>query len=119
MAQMTSISELRITWEGDSAPSVKTTELRETWARIEIHGGGDVVTLVEDRESGSSGRSIFCPLYPLAEWIAYNWWFLKADARPASQFIFANVPNMTWNRGVTADAIQRHNLRSAGDGFIW
>ncbi len=55
---------------------------RVTWARLEIHIGGECVALVEDQESRSSRRAIYCPLYPLAEWVAYNWWFLRADSRP-------------------------------------
>ena len=74
---MTAEQELKITWEWEPAESVRTPEHRATWARIEIKVGSELVTLVEDRGSGSSRRSIYCPLYPLAEWVAYNWWFLQ------------------------------------------
>jgi hypothetical protein len=87
-------------WEWESAPSVRAPELRATWARLEMSVGSDHVTLVEDRESGSARRSIHVPLYPVAEWVAYNWWLLKADSRPTQGH-------------------RRHSLRSAGDGFSW
>jgi hypothetical protein len=81
---VTTEQEIKITWEWEPAESVRTPEHRATWARIEIKVGSDLVTLVEDRGSGSSRRSIYCPLYPLAEWVAYNWWFLLADTRPST-----------------------------------
>ncbi|MCA2186306.1 hypothetical protein [Nonomuraea cavernae] len=59
------------------SPGNLVCELRQTWARIEISVGAEYVTLLEDLESGSSRRSIYCPLYPLAEWAAYNWWSLR------------------------------------------
>jgi hypothetical protein len=39
---------------------------------------------VEDVGSTSSRRSVYVPLYPLAEWIAFNWWLLAANTRPAT-----------------------------------
>jgi hypothetical protein len=77
------LDDFRIEWEWESAPSVRAPEHRATWARIEILVGQEHVTLVEDKDSTSSRRSIYCPLYPVAEWVAYNWWLLRANSRPA------------------------------------
>ncbi|GII58619.1 hypothetical protein Pth03_70080 [Planotetraspora thailandica] len=110
---MRTVPEFRIRWEWEPAPSVRAPEHRATWARIEISVGSDHVTLVEDRESGSSRRSIYCPLYPMAEWAAYNWWFLQADARPARS-LGLQIPG-----NHDARQFQRHSLRGSGDGFIW
>ncbi len=63
---------LEITWDWEPAPGVWVPELRATWARIQMQVGADTVLLVEGRRSGSSRRPIYCPLYPLAEWVAYN-----------------------------------------------
>ncbi len=95
-------ADFQIRWEWEPGQMVRTPEHHATWARIELLVGDDCLTLVEDRDSRSSRRSIFAPLYPLAEWIAYNWWFLVAHSRPAS--------------GRTD---HRHSVRSAGDGFVW
>jgi IrrE N-terminal-like domain len=111
--------ELKIRWEWESAAQARAPEHRATWARIEIKVGPDFVTLAEDRESGSSRRSIYCPLYPLAEWVAYNWWFLQADTRPSS-FLSQDL-------GFVARASQalprvlreRHSIAASGDGFAW
>src|SRR5215470_19634858 len=108
----------RIEWEWESAPSVRAPEHRATWARIEILVGSEHVTLVEDKDSASSRRSIYCPLYPLAEWVAYNWWLLQANSRPA-------IPVELLKRGSISrqspswGGARRHCMRSAGDGFLW
>lgn len=106
--------ELRITWEWERAPGVRIPEHGATWARIEIWVGSESVTLVEDKESGSSRRSIYCPLYPLAEWAAYNWWFLQADVRPARA-----LSQFEGFLGLTPQLRERHSIRSSGDGFTW
>jgi hypothetical protein len=110
--------ELNVRWEWESAPLVRAPEHQATWARLEIWVGPDCVTLVEDRESQSSRHAIYCPLYPLAEWIAYNWWFLRADARPTPQLTRMGqrvIESKTGPRG----SLNRHRLQSAGDGFSW
>lgn len=108
---MNESAELRIRWEWEPGLLAKTPEHRATWARIEISVGQDCLTLVEDRDSGSSRRSIFLPLYPLAEWVVYNWWFLLYHSRPARPGP-ARVPLNRRDRN-------RHCVRSAGDGFLW
>lgn len=116
---MTSENDLKIRWEWEPAESVRTPEHRATWARIEIQVGSDFVTLVEDRGSGSSRRSIYCPLYPLAEWIAYNWWFLQSDTRPASFLGQDNLPTAFASRPLPTVIREHHSIRSSGDGFAW
>jgi hypothetical protein len=43
---------------------------------------GECITRVEEEATDASRRSIYVPLYPLAEWAAYHWWSLLADHRP-------------------------------------
>jgi hypothetical protein len=112
--------ELNLHWEWESGSGVRAAEHRATWARLEISIGLDYVTLVEDRESQSSRRSIYCSLYPIAEWIAFNWWFLRADARPTPEL----TQTRTGLRVAASDVaersrLDRRNLQSAGDGFVW
>jgi hypothetical protein len=116
---VTAEQELKIRWEWEPAESIRTPEHRATWARIEIKVGSDLVTLVEDRGSGSSRRSIYCPLYPLAEWIAYNWWFLQADTRPSSFLAQDGVPMALASRPLPATLREHHSIRASGDGFAW
>jgi hypothetical protein len=111
--------DLRLTWDWLSAPEVKAQELRATWARLSIHLGAECVSLVEDRESGSSRRSIYTSLYPFAEWIAFNWWFLQADSRPATALsrLPAHYDALWSDYGDRYRA--RHSMRGIGDGFLW
>ena len=116
---MTADQELKIRWEWEPAESVRTPEHRATWARIEIKAGSDFITLVEDRESGSSRRSIYCPLYPLAEWIAYNWWFLQADTRPSRFLAQDSILHTRASQSLPQALREHHSIRASGDGFAW
>lgn len=106
-----------VTWDWEQAPSVALPEHRATWARIEIRVGDDLVTRVEDRETQSSRRAIYCPLYPVAEWIAFNWWLLRANTREAGRFALRAGESRPVRGPGAVD--RRHRLRSAGDGFLW
>ncbi|MCD2186188.1 ImmA/IrrE family metallo-endopeptidase [Actinomycetospora soli] len=95
---------LRFKWEWLPGDSMRSPELAATFARLEVYVEDECVTLVQDEGSGSSRRSIQVSLYPLAEWIAFSWWNLLANSRPAR------------SRTRLSD---RHSLRSSGDGFLW
>jgi hypothetical protein len=118
MAEGTPVSaddsfDLRFEWE--AAPTVRAAELQATWARLELWVGDECVTRVEDIESASARRSLYVSLYPLAEWLAYSWWFLKADHRPSS------LPTRLWSfqRARSQSWLDQHNVRAAGDGYSW
>jgi len=113
-------ARLRFEYEWEPGEGVRSPELAATWCRLEIWVGSDCVSRVDDRESGSNRRSLYCSLYPLAEWIAYNWWLIQADVRPTalhphrwsfSQLRSDQAHKHTW--------LRHHNLRAAGDGFLW
>ena len=61
-------------------------ELRATWARLTLRVG------------------INGPLYPLAEWLFFNWWSLTQECGDV-------------NRQRHHDFLQRHNLRGASEGY--
>jgi hypothetical protein len=110
--------ELSFRWEWEPAADVRSPELKATWARLEIWIGDECVTEVEDRDSQSARRSVYVSLYPLAEWVAFNWWLLKADARPgmpARSTSSRTIDSPLGGRSL----LHRHNLRSAGEGFRW
>lgn len=111
---------LRFAYEWEPGDGVRSPELAATWCRLEIWVGNDCVSRVEDIESGSTRRSLYGSLYPLAEWLAYNWWLIHAHTRPTalpshrwsfSQLRHANRREYAW--------LRHHNLRAAGDGFLW
>lgn len=94
-------SFFRFEWQPAGA-DVRAPELAATWARLELDVSGSYPTVVEDLASGSIRRSISVPLYPLAEWVTYNWWSLLYGVE----------------KGASAPA-DGHNVRAAGDGFLW
>lgn len=104
---LATVQDLTFKYEWEPADGIAAPELAATWARLEIWVGDHCVTRVEDLESGSARRSIYCSLYPLAEWIAFNWWLLIANVRPGTFPARAHL----WER--------HHNIRAAGDGFVW
>lgn len=91
---------LRFKWEWEPAPDVRLPELAATWCRLSIDLGDTPVTLVERRDgSGGPRHGLDVPAYPLAEFLAINWWRLSATAHPPT------------DRGI--------RFIEAGAGFAW
>lgn len=111
-------SSLRFAVEWQPGDDVQAMELAATWASLQIWSGGECVTTVEDLQTGSARRSIYCSLYPLAEWIAFNWWYLLADQRSAN--LLPDAPaGYPLERHVGDDLVEHHLLSSVGDGFLF
>jgi hypothetical protein len=106
------VVDLRIDWL--DAPRVSSPDLAATWAAYQLWIGNECVTHVETRE-GDDRRLVFGSLYPLAEWIAENWWSLTRDVRPSALstrlWRWANSRDHSW--------LLAHNFRSAGNGMAW
>lgn len=91
---------LSFRWEWESAPEVRLPELATTWCRLTIDLDSTPVTLVERRDgSGGPRHGIDVAAYPLAEFLALNWWRLNARS------------HLPADRGVS--------LVHAGEGFAW
>ena len=58
---------------------IEGPELSATWASLRIEAGGSIVTRVLDERSRTVRDVVYVPLYPLAEWLAANWWFLAHE----------------------------------------
>ena len=103
--------EVRVEWL--DAPDVSTPELAATWARYEVWVDGRCVTQVES--DATFRRGVYGSLYPLAEWIAANWWFLTKSVRPSATprryWTWLNVQRQSW--------LRNHNVRGAGNGMAW
>lgn len=84
---------------GDKAVSV-------TWAQFAIKVGDEIVSEYHDWRAQTNDDRIFLPLYPLAEWIAVNWWHLLYEP-------FAPEQQLHDREGY----FYRHNLRYARSGF--
>ncbi len=91
--------DFKIQFEWEDAPRVRAPELDATWARLEIHAGGDAITKVEISRIESVRPYIYVPLFPVAEWVVANWWFL-------------------WDEWRADGRNPRHNLLAAREGFV-
>lgn len=109
---MTASFEFRIEWQ--DAPGVTTPELAATWARYELWIGGRCVTQVETTDS-TYRRGVYGSLYPLASWIASNWWLLTSHVRPTA----IDTRSWSWQYLLAQPWLRHHNFRAAGDGMAW
>jgi hypothetical protein len=92
------MAEFHITLEWEEPPHSRAPELNATWARLAIYADQVPVTKVEDHRSRGVRDGIYVPLYPIAEWMVSNWWFL-------------------WHEWRMDRPDARHNLLSAREGF--
>jgi IrrE N-terminal-like domain len=98
------VTDIRIEYEWQDPGTARGPELRATWARISIRIGDQCVTQVLDQTSRSVRDGIYGPLYPLAEWLLFNWWAIFEECGDR------NRQNHTAYRG-------RHDLRGAMEGY--
>ena len=61
------------------AEGINGPELSATWATLRICAGDSVITRVLDERARTVRDFVYVPLYPLAEWLATNWWFLTQE----------------------------------------
>ena len=94
----------KINLEWEDPMKARGQELRATWARLDILVGGIPITRLIDGKTKSIRNSIYGPLYPVAEWIAMNWWPLLHEN---------DAPHTVRARTYA----HRHNLHSASEGF--
>lgn len=92
------MSGLRIEHEWLGGEFLVPPEDRATYARMSI--------VVADQDARSVRHSVFAPLYPLAEWIAANWFALQSESPPV-------------RTGRQASYRRSHDLANAGGGFAW
>ena len=92
------------TWHWIEPGGAKGSELRATWARLAIEIDGKSVTRAIDSLSRGVRDSVYLPLYPFAEWLVTNWWFLLYEVEPRQL-------------GAGEGFYGRHSLRSAGEGL--
>jgi hypothetical protein len=109
---MTDSFDVNIEWL--EAPGVSTPELAATWARYEIWVGDRCITQVEAID-GTFRRSVYGSLYPLAQWVASNWWLLTSHIRPSA----VEARYWTWQNVRAHHWLSEHNFRGAGDGMSW
>ncbi|NLS95812.1 MAG: hypothetical protein GXX96_27065 [Planctomycetaceae bacterium] len=108
---------LSLLTEWNDAPGVKDPVLAATWARLEIRdesaGEPRWLSQVIRSTTSSVGRGVYGSMFPLAEWIVENWWFLfhescRVPELSSGRLLAGNPKQRIW--------IQRHNLLAAREG---
>ena len=97
-----------ITFESEwvAAEEVRGPELASTWASLLVRVDDSVITRVVDRRAQTVRDHVYVPLYPLAELLVTNWWFLLHEVgNPA--------------KSDDAEFVRRHALMSARDGYAY
>ena len=65
---------------------IQGPQLAATFARVQIRVGESILTRAFDHEKNAVRDFVLVPLYPLAEWLASNWWTLMHESEnPASR----------------------------------
>ncbi|HEY3968989.1 MAG TPA: ImmA/IrrE family metallo-endopeptidase [Planctomycetaceae bacterium] len=109
--------ELKVEWL--DAPGVTSKVLAETWAQLtitatDIGGQTHVLSRLLSNAARSERTGIFGSVFPVAEWIVENWWFIlhepsRMPELPSGRMFSDNPPVMRhW--------AHRHNLLSARHG---
>ncbi len=73
------MAQLSFDLEWTEAKGVNGPELAATWANLRIQAGASTVTLALDERARTVRERLCVSLYPLAEWLAANWWFLNYE----------------------------------------
>lgn len=85
---------------------VRGPELSATWASLQIRAGDSVITRILDNRAKTVRDFIYVPLYPLAEWLVTNWWFITHELQnPAKEG--------------DPDFRRRHSLSTSREGYAF
>lgn len=85
---------------------VRGPELSATWASLQIRVGDSVITRILDNRAKTVRDFIYVPLYPLAEWLVTNWWFITHELQnPAKEG--------------DPDFRRRHSLSTSREGYAF
>ena len=73
------MSELSFEFDWVDSEGIRGAELSTTWAELNITARDSVITRILDQRAKTVRDFVYVPLYPLAEWLATNWWFLSNE----------------------------------------
>jgi len=73
------VTDVSLDTEWLDGDQISGAELSATFASLRIDVCGQLVTDVVDRRARTVRDSVYVPLYPLAEWLVSNWWFLAYE----------------------------------------
>lgn len=100
------VADLSFRFDWLDGTGIQGSQLAATYAALEIRVGASRVTRVLDHRARAVRDRIHVPLFPLAESLASNWWFLTAESRTPT-----DAERLEYR--------QRHSLVHGGDGFLF
>ena len=101
------IGALRFTLEWVPMTNRDGTEIAHTAARLSLHVGPINLTTNRNVWSDTIHESVLVSAYPLALWLAANWWRLHWE------------PLLAPGTPVGLDWRKAHEMEAAGYGFVW
>lgn len=75
---------LEFDFDWQVAEGIEGPELSATWASLVVRVNRSILTRVVDHSNSRVRECIHVPLYPLAEWLATNWWCLLHESAERS-----------------------------------
>ncbi len=100
------MAEIGFDTEWLNGDSIRGAELSATFASLRINVQGQAVTRVLDHRARTVRDFVDVPLYPLAEWLAANWWFLAYEFENAA-------------KKEDPDFVRRHALGANTEGYAF
>lgn len=100
------MSALRFDIQWFDGTGIEGPELAATFASLRISIDDAVLTHVNDQRAQTLRDVVHVPVYPLAEWLVSNWWFLAYE------------PEHSLNRNSPGFA-HRHWLASSSEGYAY
>ncbi len=108
---------LEFAFDWEDAGGIKGPELASTWAALSVRVNDSVLTRVVDHADGRVRDRIHVPLYPLAEWLATNWWFLLNECEDPARESDPFFRHRRW-LGPSREGYRFPNLQAASsDAF--
>ena len=71
---------VRFCTDWQDGEGIEGDELSATFASLRIDVQDEPLTYVVDDRAQTTRDSIFVPVYPVAEWLVANWWFIKYES---------------------------------------
>ncbi|QEH36315.1 hypothetical protein OJF2_48760 [Aquisphaera giovannonii] len=93
-------------------PAASDALERATWCALRVRVGDRFASRIWDRELNGERTTLYVPAFPIAEWIANNWWFLFHE--PCR---WEAVPRSV-GRPAEFDWTRRHCLRAADSALL-
>ena len=98
------MTAIQFSTDWQDGEGIEGDELSSTFASLRVDVRGELLTHVIDNRAQTTRDSIFVPLYPVAEWLAANWWFIKHESEN---------PKKTTDPAFS----HRHSWGTATDGY--